>query len=204
MDKEKVKKIINDPETVFHGEIIWMENTDSTNNQAKEFAVHGKECLIVAGSQSKGRGRYDRTFASDEGGLYMSLCLRLCKEKIDKFARDAKDDDKGVFALGERLLKYPIKAGEAVLKALEEIYGAKFEIKLPNDILLNKKKVCGILLESVPHDDDFYIIFGVGINLNNELPADLDNADSICNLTGIKAEHELVCAAVVRAIIGIL
>lgn len=134
----------------------------------------------------------------------MSLCLRLCKEKIDEFAQDAKDEDKGVFAVGERLLKYPVKAGEAVSKALAEIYGAEFEIKLPNDILLNKKKVCGILLEGVPHDDDFYIIFGIGINLNNHLPSDLDSADNIYNLTGVNAEHELVCAAVTKEIIGIL
>jgi len=204
MDTNILAELIKKESPSFKGEIKWFETTDSTNNQAKEFAIHGKECLIVARKQDMGRGRYDRTFESNEGGLYMSLCLRISKDKIDEFAQDANEDDRGYFALGERLLKYPVQAGEAVAKALREAYMEDFDVKPPNDILLRKKKVCGILIEAVHHDEDIFIIFGIGINQSNSLSANLTDAANLAELTGKKVQPEILCVAVTKEIISIL
>lgn len=188
----------------FHGEIIGFDLTDSTNRIAKEYALQGKESLILAEQQSAGKGRYNRTFVSDKGGLYMSLCLKVTKERLEQFASEKSADEDGTFALGARLIRYPVEAGEAVAKALRTLFQEQFEIKLPNDVLLNRKKVVGILIEAIHHDEDIFLVFGVGVNLENQLPKELDMAANLLDLTGKRIPKERVCAEIIKELMGIL
>ena len=188
----------------YHGEVIRFVLTDSTNRTAKEYAMRGRECLVIADRQNGGRGRYNRTFDSAEGGLYMSLCLKVDKERLEKIAKEGSPEDDATFAVGERLLQYPVQTGEAVAKALGTLYDEKFEIKLPNDVLLNQKKVVGILIEAIHRDESIYLIFGVGVNLENPLPKELDQAANLLDLTGKSIPREKVCAQIVHEIINIL
>lgn len=204
MNTEAFKKTIEEICPAFCGDIIGFDLTDSTNRTAKEYAVRGEECLVLAEQQNAGRGRYNRGFVSEKGGLYMSLCLKVDKERLERIAKEGNEDDNGTFALGERLIRYPVEAGEAVAKALGTVFDEKFEIKLPNDVLLDKKKVVGILIEAIHHDEDIFLVFGIGVNLTNPLPKELDMAANLLDLTGKQPPMERVCAEIVKEIMGIL
>lgn len=140
--------------------ILSFESIDSTNVQAGREAANGAESgtLVVADRQTAGRGRRGRTWESPAGrNLYFSLLLRpkLAVEKASMLTL--------VMAL-------------AVVRALEKLaeadlseYSAQSNlprIKWPNDIVLNGKKVCGILTEmSVMPNRIEHVIIGVGINV---------------------------------------
>ncbi|MCQ2511860.1 MAG: biotin--[acetyl-CoA-carboxylase] ligase family protein [Lachnospiraceae bacterium] len=201
MNTDKLQLLLTD---IFCGLVENFESVASTNDVAKEYALQGKECLITAECQTAGKGRYDRTFESRTGGLYMTACLKVSQQILDGITEKAEEDSPAVFQLGERLLQYPVQAGEAVRTALEKLYDEPFRIKLPNDILLKNKKVCGILMEAVPHDDDIFLIFGIGINLENELSKELVNAANLKQLTGKTIEKEILCAAIIQELKKIL
>ena len=118
---------------------------DSTNLRLKEAARAGMAsapCLLIADSQTAGRGRLGRTFVSPPGaGLYMSL---LC-------APPAGTGSGGVTIL----------AAVAVCRAIEELTGLSPKIKWVNDLFLGGKKVCGILAEGL----EAGVILGIGVNL---------------------------------------
>ena len=204
MTTETLQQYIHENCPAYKGDILWLDITDSTNRIVKEYAVEGKECLAVADRQSAGRGRYNRGFVSELGGLYMSICLKVAKEKLEQIAQEGSGEDDATFVLGERLIRYPVQAGEAVAKALSKVYQEDFEIKLPNDVLYHKKKVVGILMEAVHHNEDIFLIFGIGVNLENLLPEELDMADNLLNLTGKRRAREAVCVAIIKEIMDIL
>jgi len=171
---------------------------------ASRAAAEGRHCLFVAKRQTNGKGRYDRTFDSDEGGLYMSLCLKMQKQPLE-------------------IQDYPFLTGEVVRDVLQKIIkkmycGATqnsvqvancdrissnldFHIKPPNDVYLNGKKICGILMEAIPYDDDLFVIFGIGVNLTNRLRESLPMASNIEKLTGIRLEPLDLCAALTEALV---
>ena len=123
----------------------------STNDYAKRLKGKEKDRIIVALSQTKGRGREGRTFSSGKGGLYMTWL---------HFPKDLPA--KNAFTLVQ-------KAAVAVCKTVES-YGVKAEIKWPNDVLVDGKKICGVLTENALKGDKiFSSIIGVGLNVNNRL-----------------------------------
>lgn len=138
------------------------DEIDSTNLYLKE---HYKELpdwtVVSANYQSQGRGRFNRTFEVEKG--LGSICSILLKED---------------FALNNFEL-LSILTGVAVAKTLEE-YRLEPMIKWPNDVLLNGKKVSGILLEGVSIDKMEALIVGVGINVNQtSFDSELSNAISM-------------------------
>lgn len=122
------------------------ESITSTNTLLKEYALSGKNEgeVIIALSQTAGRGRYDRKFYSDNGGIYMSILLR--PQKI----------------LNSAILT--AAAAVAVSDAIDAISDKKTQIKWVNDILIDNKKVCGILCEGGFTGNSSFIIVGIGIN----------------------------------------
>jgi len=116
---------------------------NSTNEKAKELAKKGLfDIVVVADEQTKGKGRFDRIWFSSEGGLYFSILLK--EKNIEK-------------------AKYlTFIAAVSVVKAVEEVAELKTKIKWPNDVHINKKKLCGILTETF----EDYVVVGVGINAN--------------------------------------
>ncbi|MDU1348012.1 biotin--[acetyl-CoA-carboxylase] ligase [uncultured Clostridium sp.] len=145
-------------ETQYIGRNIIHYNTiDSTNKVAKSLAMESKEgTVIVSEEQTNGRGRLGRNWRSpSRAGIWMSIIL---KPNISPMMAS----------------KVTLIGAAAVHKALEEI-GIIAKIKWPNDILLNNKKICGILTEMSGEMDKLnYIVMGIGINVNvEEFPDEL-------------------------------
>lgn len=141
--------------------IILLRKVDSTNNFAKELARYGaaEGTVVVAEEQTAGRGRHGRKWFSPKGGLYFSVILRP-KMKVSEAA--------GIVVV----------AGLAVVRVLSENYGLTVEAKWPNDVLLDERKVCGILTEVNSTSERVnYAVVGIGINANvvvaKEFPEEL-------------------------------
>ena len=126
---------------------LYFEEVDSTNNVAKK---EERSC-VLAKRQSAGRGRLGRKWESEEGGLYFSF----------EFPRKVP---------AVKAHRVTILIGLVVAKTLENF---KAKIKWPNDVLIEGKKVSGILCELVGEELSSRVIVGVGINVKNELPEEL-------------------------------
>lgn len=138
--------------------VYFYEETDSTNTRAKELIAKEslKAALLVANSQTNGRGRVGHSFHSPMGtGIYMSLIFT--PESLEKATHATT------------------KAAVCVLEAVEELYGISPQIKWVNDLYLNERKICGILTEAVttgPNKGS--LVVGIGINFSESpVPEDL-------------------------------
>ena len=136
-------------ENVFRFQVL-----DSTNTKAISIAKEGlSEAVVIAKRQTGGRGRMGRSFASPEGGLYLSyLTDRL--------------------APGASVLALTPAAALAVRRAITRTFGLSCAIKYPNDLILQDRKVCGILCESVAMEGRFCVVVGVGINVQADICLD--------------------------------
>jgi len=130
-------------------DVMVFETIDSTNLEAKRRAtsILGKG-VYIAKEQTLGKGRRGRTWQSPKGsGLYMSLLLRPTIEP-------------------QIASMITLLAGLAVCKSIQELYSIETQIKWPNDLVFEKKKLCGILTELTTEVDYVnYIVVGIGINL---------------------------------------
>lgn len=167
------------------GRIVYFDATDSTNAQAKRLAEahapHGT--LVVSDRQDGGKGRRGRSWASPSGvGIWMSLILR---PKIDP-------------SLASMLT---LVAALAVREGIREETGLSPLIKWPNDLVLNGKKICGILTEmSTELMEIQYVITGIGINVNQkEFPPEIrDTATSLSLEAGRSFRRSSLIAAILR------
>ena len=137
-----------------NGKIVRIERFEtlsSTNDYAKSVLAKGENVLIIARTQTGGRGTKGRSFSSREGGIYLS--------KVSFYEQyPAKEAFKLLQA-----------AAVAVCETLH-VWGVKAQIKWPNDILVNGKKICGILIENVFSGANVRSsIVGIGLNVCNEL-----------------------------------
>lgn len=134
-------------------EIFYYDVIDSTNTRAKQLAEegHGTGTLVVADRQDAGRGRRGRSWEGPAGnGIYMTLVL---KPEINP----------------NNASMLTLVAALAVSGAITTCTGVKAGIKWPNDIVMDGKKVCGILTEmSAQFDYVNHIVVGIGINVHNE------------------------------------
>lgn len=158
---------------------MFFEDCGSTNLEARKSAENGCE-LVVAAKQTKGRGRRQREFVSDLGGVYMSYII------------------KPSFSPRQSML-INLAAGLAVFDALKDL-GFEPYLKYPNDIYIDAKKVCGILTETLADADALqWAIVGIGINVNNQLPSDLaDKASSLSKLSGRKFDRAKIIKDVIN------
>lgn len=137
--------------------LYFFESTGSTNPDAKRFAEEGAPhgTIVVADRQTAGRGRRGRTWSSPSGkSIYFTIVVRPA------FAPDKASMITLVMAL-------------SVAQAIEEVTGLPAQIKWPNDIVVHKKKVCGILTEMsmTPEMDEIqFVVAGVGVNTNHNGP----------------------------------
>ena len=134
-------------------EIYCFDSIDSTNTKAKELAEagHPSGTLVVADQQTLGRGRRGRSWESPAGtGIFMTLMLKP----------DINPNNASMLTL---------VAAMATARAITEVTGEAAQIKWPNDIVMNGKKVVGILTEmSAQFDYINHIVVGIGINVHNE------------------------------------
>lgn len=170
-------------------QVAFFEETDSTNNEIRRLAEQGAPhgTLAVAERQLGGKGRRGRVWTSPAGvGIWMSMLLR---PQIDPMAASMLTL---VMALSTR-------------RGIEKATGLKSEIKWPNDLVLNKKKICGILTEmSTELMEIQYVIPGTGINVNQmEFPDDIKaTATSLRIESGKIQKRSEIIAAIMEAFEG--
>lgn len=162
-----------------------LDETVSTNRDARDALISGAGHgdLILASRQSGGRGRLGRSFSSPEGGLYLSLILKTQA------------------APGEVTTLCAV----AVRRAILQLAGIDTRIKWVNDLLLQDKKVCGILCENVfSGSESLGMIAGVGVNVyGDQFPKELaDIARSLYpNAAQPPISMEALAAAIVQGIL---
>lgn len=139
--------------------VIYYDETDSTNNRAKE-AGNNKEphgTLFVADMQMAGKGRRGRVWKSPSGSsIYMTILLYPDIPPV-------------------KAPQLTLIMAIAVAEGIREVTGLETKIKWPNDIVVNGKKICGILTEmSTEIDYINHVVIGIGINVNMEsFPEDI-------------------------------
>lgn len=134
---------------------IYVEEIDSTNTFLldRKNGINENGTVVLAEKQTKGRGRKDRIwYSSKEQNLTFSILL----------TRDNK--------LFKYLNLINFSASIAVANSIENLFQLKTELKWPNDVLINKKKTCGILLESASQGSRIdRVVVGIGVNVNQTM-----------------------------------
>ncbi|RLF35042.1 MAG: biotin--[acetyl-CoA-carboxylase] ligase [Thermoplasmata archaeon] len=176
--KNRGYKLISKPDTPFPEEIkydlqtkiigkkiIYLNIVDSTNSYAKKLIRKNIDegTVVIAEVQTKGRGRKNRKWFSPEGGLWFSIILY---PNIPPY----------------HSMLVTMTVSTSIAYAVKKTIGVKPVIKWPNDLLINNKKVCGVLTELDAEMDKInYCVVGVGINVNNEINDEIkDIATSLC------------------------
>ena len=137
---------------VFGQALHTFDVVESTNNVAKKLAESGapEGTTVIAEYQTAGRGRFNRRWHGERGkNLLFSLLLRPEESRLAS------------------LVTY--LAANCAAEAVEEHTGKRVECKWPNDLLINGRKFCGILLESAWQESKVeYLILGIGMNVNED------------------------------------
>jgi BirA family biotin operon repressor/biotin-[acetyl-CoA-carboxylase] ligase len=139
--------------------IFHFKTIDSTNQYARILLKENIDdgSVVIADTQTGGRGRKNRKWSSPIGGLWFSVILYP-------------------HVSSKKGMTVTMAASISVADAINKLYGLNTEIKWPNDILINGKKVCGILTEIETKNDEISnSIVGIGINVNNYLDSELIN-----------------------------
>lgn len=138
-------------------------------DEAARLADAGTEegTLVIAEAQTSGRGRFGRNWVSPKGNLYLSVVLRPSLSVLPRLT---------------------MVTGVAVVRAIRKITGLGPRIKWPNDVLVEGKKVAGILVEAVSEGETVrHAVIGIGINIKLS-PAEITSlgglADALENTTG--------------------
>jgi BirA family biotin operon repressor/biotin-[acetyl-CoA-carboxylase] ligase len=130
--------------------LLRFDSVSSTNDVARELAASGESegVCVIAREQTAGRGRQGRAWSSPPGeGLYLSLILRPAVSAADS----------GTITLA---------AAVAVAETLRVGFHTNADIKWPNDVLVNGRKICGILVEAAIEGDRLqYAVMGIGVNI---------------------------------------
>lgn len=169
-------------------QVIYYDSIDSTNNQAKRLAEGDFKdgTVVIAEEQTSGRGRCGKDWISPKGkGIWMSIILKPHISPSDA-------------------AKITILAACAVCEGIEAVCNIETKIKWPNDIIVNGKKICGILTElGAEMDSVNYLVVGIGINARAEaadFPEEIkETATSIRLETGQVIPRKQIAAQVLNA-----
>lgn len=157
--------------------LIFLPETVSTNDLAKKLAREGAPhgTAVLAAAQTGGRGRLGRSFLSPAGGIYLSVILRPV-------------------GFASELRHLTLLFAEAALRAVSLCAGVTPQIKWPNDLLLNGKKLAGILTEGALAQNGTYawLVCGIGLNLNTVPPQVADIAAALSLADGAPLAAELI------------
>ena len=159
MDINTIKEALKDTPVP---EIKYFDSTGSTNDEAMDWALNGAKdySLVIADIQTSGRGRLGRKWVTEPGtSLAFSLIFHPTKKEIDGIT-----------------LFSPLGA-LAISESLKQLYNIDTEIKWPNDVLYQRSKFCGILVETSWMENRIEgIVIGIGINIK---PASIPPADML-------------------------
>ena len=151
LTEREIRRFLGEP-MVLGRALHCFDTIDSTNTYAKKLALSGAAdgTVVIAESQTAGRGRMGRSFQSPrDKGIYLSVLLRPDLPP-------------------QRLLPVTAMAGVAVCDAVEKVCGVRPGLKWPNDPVLGNRKLCGILTELSLEGETGrvqYLVLGIGINV---------------------------------------
>ena len=126
-----------------------------------------KAGFVVAEKQKKGRGQRGKKWISYKGNLFVSIFFSLDKINLTL----------------KQLTKFN---ADLIIKLISHYYKKKIKLKLPNDILINRKKICGILQETIKKNNIQYLIVGIGLNLINSPQINKYPTTNLYDLTNSK------------------
>ena len=160
IDPSKIKKCLQT--RILGRRALYFKELPSTNEVARALATEAisEGTIVVSEIQTRGRGRFGREWISPKGGLWLSVILRPEVQSM-------------------HATKLTLIAAVAVAKTLSELYGLKPEIKWPNDVLVGRKKICGILTEAEFRNKTLeFAVLGIGMNANFDVEALPDDIES--------------------------
>lgn len=167
------------------------EELSSTNDHALRIAARLQTTphLVIARRQRQGRGRGSNQWWSSEGALTFSLIVRLDRDLVP----------------ASRWPQFSLAAGAGICAGLEDLVPAgDVRLKWPNDVYLEGRKVCGVLVEVPAEAASGHLVIGVGLNVNNSAkdgPAEIrDRAIGLIDVHNAELEMTGVLSAVLRGI----
>ena len=173
--------------------LIKLKSVKSTNNTALRLIKKNKykPTMVFAKKQTKGRGTMGKKWVSLSGNLFISIFFEIEQEKINF---------KQLAILNAFIMK----------KIISKLTDKNIKIKWPNDLLFNKKKICGILQEVINFKEKNFLIVGIGLNTNITPKNKSFSSTSLKNIIGrkinniktlkiIKKEYEKFLARIVRS-----
>ncbi len=182
-DSLSADSISRDLETRFVGQrVIYYPSLTSTMEAARQEARQGvmEGTVVVAGEQTAGKGRLKRAWLSPGGNIALSVILRPSVADLSSLI---------------------MLASLAVVHSIAAVTGLKSQIKWPNDVLINGKKVCGILIESDLQGNAVnYTIIGIGINVDLR-SADFPEILPIATSLGDELGREVSRLSVIRCLL---
>lgn len=183
LNKEAIKTLLNTD--IIGKNLIILDSVDSTNSYLKQLGAQGAEegTVVITTDQSAGRGRLGRKWETQtDKSLAISILLRPQAVNISDLAIT------------------PL-AGLAVSNAINNLCLIDSKIKWPNDIIVNNKKLCGILTEACFSEEKLdYVVVGIGINVSNALFSDeiQHKATSILKETGKQTDINKLVAYIIN------
>ena len=143
---------------------------ESSQDLARRLYKGSGITLVVCGEIVNARGRLGRVWSAPKGGLWFTLAFAL--KEVGRL---------GILSLG---------SGVAVAKAVSSVTGLKARVKWPNDVLVHGRKIAGILVEASEVEKVGYLVLlGVGVNVNNPLPVELQSrASSLREFLGFEVD----------------
>jgi BirA family biotin operon repressor/biotin-[acetyl-CoA-carboxylase] ligase len=170
-------------ETQFVGRrVIYYPRLASTMEMAKKQARRGAAggTVVIAGEQTAGKGRIGRVWLSPRGSLALSIILCPSLAYLPSLI---------------------MLAALAVVHSIEVVTGLKAQVKWPNDVLVNGRKVCGILIESdVRGDTVVYAIIGIGVNVNLRL-SDVPEISSLATSLSDELGRDVSLLSLIRRLL---
>jgi len=165
---------------------LFLREVNSTNLWAKSLARSGAQegTIAVAETQSSGRGRLDRPWYSPVGGLWFSVVLR---PKIHS----------------SQVSQLTVVTALSIIQTLRDLYGLEAQAKWPNDVLVNGRKICGILGEANSEADKVsFVIMGIGLNANFDVDKALPESIAV-SATSLQTEigHKIVLEQLLTALL---
>ena len=164
-------------------ELVTYSNIASTQDTARQIALDGHllPFAITAETQSAGRGRRGKSWDSPQGGLWLTLALAVPSP--------------------EAIRQSAMVAAHAVASVVLTETGVRTLIKWPNDLLVKRRKVCGILAETLVRPGTTTLLVGIGLNVNNAVPPDqLPHVTSLRGELGRTIDVLPLCASILNMV----
>ncbi len=181
LDREKIQSHLDEAADVFV-----FDTLGSTNDTAKELCKEqDKPLIVIADEQTNGKGRQGKTFFSPaKSGLYFSLAIKTDAPAFE-------------------FVGITCAVAVAVTRAIEELTALTPKIKWVNDIYIDNKKVCGILVQAVSDSSIVkHLIIGVGVNLSTvDFPEEIKNIAASLN---VKIDRNILSAKIANNILDLI